>query len=76
LQFSNLRHKVYTLLGNGRAALFDLMDAVLVSRSVSSFAALSLSPVFRHRWSSLSEAVQDSQPLRSKLMTLYIEQLQ
>ena len=69
------RHKVYSLLGNGRAALFDLIDAVLVSRSVSSFAALSLSPVFRRRWSSLYEAVQDSQPPRSKLMTLYVEQM-
>lgn len=69
------RHKVYTLLGNGRDALFDLMDAVLVSRSVSSFAELSLSPVFRRRWSSLYEALQDSQPPRLKLMGLYVEQI-
>lgn len=58
------RHKVYTLLGNGKDALFDLMDAVLVSRSVTSFTELSLWPVFRRRWSSLYEAVQDSQPLQ------------
>lgn len=74
-QLRAFRHKVYTLLGNGRAALFDLMDAVLVSRSVSSFAELSLSPVFRRRWSSLYEAVQDSQPPRSSLMALYVKQL-
>ncbi len=74
-KLGEFRHKVYTLLGNGRDALFDLMDAVLVSRSVSSFAELSLSPVFRRRWSSLYEAVQDSQPPRPKLMQLYIEQI-
>lgn len=27
------RNKAYMLMGNGRDALFDLMDAVLVSRS-------------------------------------------
>lgn len=69
------RHKTYTLMGNGRDALFDLMDAVLVSRSVASFAELSLSPVFRRRWSSLYEALQDSEPPRTKLMQLYIEQI-
>jgi hypothetical protein len=62
-------------MGNGRDALFDLMDAVLVSRSVASFAELSLSPVFRRRWSSLYEALQDSEPPRTKLMQLYVEQI-
>ncbi len=69
------RHKAYTLMGNGRDALFDLIDAVLVSRSVYSFAELSLSPVFRRRWSSLYEALQDSAPPRTQLMQLYIEQI-
>jgi hypothetical protein len=71
----DFRHKAYTLMGNGRDALFDLMDAVLVSRSVYSFAELSLSPVFRRQWPSLYEAVQDSAPPRSKLMHLYLEQV-
>jgi DDE superfamily endonuclease len=69
------RHQVYTLLGNGRDALFDLMDAVLVSRSVSSFAELSLSPVFRRQWSSLYESLQDSNPPRQALMGVYLEQI-
>jgi hypothetical protein len=69
------RHKVYTVMGNGRDALFDLMDAVLVSRSVYSFAELSLSPVFRRQWSSLYEALQDSNPPRQKLMGVYLEQM-
>ena len=68
------RQQAYGLIGNGRAALFDLMDAVLVSRSVYSFAELSLSPVLRRRWSSLYEALPDSEPPRAKLMTLYVQQ--
>lgn len=71
----DFRHKAYTLMGNGRDAVFDLMDAVLVSRSVYSFAELSLSPVFRRQWSSLYEALQDSEPPRLQLMSLYIEQI-
>lgn len=69
------RHKAYTLIGNGRDALFDLMDAVLVSRSVYSFAELSLSPVFRRQWSSLYESLQDSNPPRQQLMDVYLEQM-
>lgn len=70
-----LRNQAYSLMGNGRDALFDLTDAVLVSRSVYSFAELSLSPVFRRQWSSLYEALQDSEPPRVKLMALYIKQM-
>jgi hypothetical protein len=69
------RHKAYSLMGNGRDALFDLMDAVLVSRHVYSFAELSLSTVFRRQWPSLYEALQDSEPPRLKLMELYLEQM-
>lgn len=61
-QLKAFRQGVYTLLGNGRDALFDLMDAVLVTRSVTSFAEFSLSAVFRRRWSSLYEAIADSTP--------------
>ncbi|XHX75752.1 MAG: transposase [Stenomitos frigidus ULC029] len=69
------RHQAYSMMGNGRDALFDLMDAVLSSRSVYSFAELSLSPVFRRQWSSLYESLQDSDPPRVKLMELYLEQV-
>src|SRR5512141_2855857 len=69
------RHQAYCLMGNGRDALFDLMDAVLVSRSVYSFAELSLSPVFRRQWPSLYESLQDSNPPRGELMGLYLEQI-
>ncbi len=69
------RTGVYTILGKARDALFDLMDAVLVTRSVDSFAELSVSPVFRRQWSSVYEAIQDGNPPRTELMKLYIKQL-
>ena len=74
-QLEAFRQSVYALLGNGRGALFDLMDAILVSRSVASFAELSLSSVFRRQWSSVYEAVADSQPPRRELLKLYIQHL-
>ncbi|MEH2464321.1 hypothetical protein [Nostoc sp.] len=40
-----------------------------------SLADLSLSPVFRRKWSSIYEALQDSRPQRQKLMQLYIKQM-
>jgi hypothetical protein len=74
-QLKQFRQGVYTLLGNAKDALFDLMDAVLVTRNVYSFVELSVSPVFRRQWSSIYEAVEDSKPPREALMRLYIEQL-
>lgn len=74
-QLKQFRSGVYTILGNAKDALFDLMDAVLVTRSVYSFVELSLSPVFRRQWSSIYEALEDSNPPREDLLRLYIEQL-
>ena len=74
-QLKQLRSRAYTILGNGKDALFDLMDAVLVTRSVYSFVELSGSAVFRRQWSSIYEGVEDSKPPREALMQLYIEQL-
>lgn len=62
------RNDIYRRLGNGRDALFDLMDAVLTTRSISSFAELSLSPVFRREWPSLYAGLQDGHPPRQNLM--------
>lgn len=62
------RHDIYIRLGNGRAALFDLMDAVLTTRSISSFVELSLSPFFRRQWPSIYAALQDGHPPRHNLM--------
>ena len=63
------------LLGKGKDAIFDLMDAVLTSPRVNSFVELSLSPVFRRAWSSLYAGLRHSRPPRQKLMKLAIEQI-
>ena len=74
-KLKQFRSGVYTILGKAKDALFDLMDAVLVTRSVYSFVELSVSPVFRRQWSSIYEALEDGNPPRSELMKLYIKQL-
>lgn len=71
-QLKGFRQSVYEVLGKGRDGIFDLMDAVLVSRSVTSFAELTLSAVFRRQWSSAYACVQDSQPPAQRLMKLYL----
>jgi hypothetical protein len=69
------RNEIYLKWGNGRDALYDLMDAVLTTQSISSFVELSLSPFFRRKWPSVSEALQDSRPPRDKLLESYCEQI-
>jgi len=77
-QFTKLiefRQAAYHCLGQARDAQFELTDAVLLSTAVSSFAALSLSPVFRRKWPSVYEAIQDGRPDRVGLLRLYTKQM-
>ncbi len=74
-KLKRFRQSAYTVLGKGKDAIFDLMDAVLTSPRVNSFVELSLSPVFRRAWSSLYAGLRNSKPPRRKLMQLYIEQV-
>lgn len=74
-KLKQFRQSAYTLLGKGKNAIFDLMDAVLTSPRVNSFVELSLSPVFRRAWSSLYAGLRHSRPSRQKLMKLAIEQM-
>ena len=69
------RNEAYQLLGTAKDSIFDLMDAVLTTRNIYSFAELSLSPVFRRKWPSLYEAIDDVRPKTNKLMKLYISQI-
>lgn len=69
------RQTAYKLLGKACDATFELTDAILLTRSAYCLADLSLCPVFRRRWPSIYEALQDSRPQRHKLMQLYIERL-
>ena len=74
-KLKQFRQGAYTLLGKGKDAIFDLMDAVLTSSRVNSFVELSVSPVFRRGWSSLYAGLRDSRPSRGKLLKLCIEQI-
>ncbi|MEH2079074.1 MAG: hypothetical protein V7K89_03390 [Nostoc sp.] len=46
----------------------------MLTHNVYSLADLSLSPVFRRKWSSIYEALQDSRPQQQKLMQLFLKQ--
>ena len=70
-----MRKRAYQLIGNGRDGLFNLMDAVLTSGSISSFAELSLSSVFERAWASLDKSIARSQPPAARLMQLYSQYL-
>ena len=69
------RQAAYTHLGKAHDATFELTDAILLTRNVYTLADLSLSPVFRRKWPSIYEAIQDTRPDRDKLMELYIKQM-
>ncbi|MFN6488108.1 MULTISPECIES: NF041680 family putative transposase [unclassified Nostoc] len=69
------RQAAYQHLGRAHDATFELTDAILLTRNAYSLADLSLSPVFRRKWPSIYEALQDSRPQRQKLMQLYIKQM-
>ena len=69
------RQAAYVALGPARDAVFELGDAVLLTPHASSFAEFSLSPMFRRKWPSVYEALQDSRPDRSALLRLYLDQM-
>ena len=77
-QLNNLiefRQVAYRCLGRAKDALFELSDALLVTPSMPSLAHLSLSPLFRRRWSSVYEALQDGSPNTEELLRLYSAQV-
>jgi hypothetical protein len=69
------RQQADQLLGKAKDAAFELSDAVLTTRNAGCLADFSLSPLFRRKWSSVYEALQDCRPKRDKLMRLYIQQI-
>jgi hypothetical protein len=69
------RQAAYACMGKGRDALFDLMDAILLTPAVNSLAELSLSPVFRRRWFSVYAALADGEVNREALLGLYSAQI-
>lgn len=69
------RQDIYQSLGRAKDVVFELMDAVLVTRSLSSFAELSLCPVFRRQWSSLYEGLADSRPKQRRHREILVQQI-
>ena len=67
-KLQTFRQAAYNYLGKAHDATFELTDAVLLTRSAYSLADLSLSPVFRRRWPSIYEALQDCRPQRRILL--------
>lgn len=74
-KLKQFRTEAYHLLGPAKDTTFELMDAVLLTRNAYSFAELSLSPVFRRKWPSLYESIEDCRPNRQKLMKLYLQEI-
>jgi len=74
-QLLEFRQAIYNNLRKAQDATFELMDALLLTRTAQSLADLSLSCVFRRQWPSVYEALQDTRPDRQQLMKLYIQQL-
>lgn len=72
-QLQEFRHAFYQRLGPARDALFELCDATLATAKPPSFAHLALSPLFRRRWPSLYEALQDGRPDSAGLMNLILD---
>ena len=74
-QLKAFRQAAYSHLGKAHDATFELMDAVMLTRNAYCLADFSLCPVFRRKWPSIYEALQDCRPQRQKLMQLYIKQM-
>lgn len=66
-QLQQFRQTIYECFGAVKDALFELMDAVLLSPSLPSFVRLSQSPVFRRQWSSAYAALHDGRLYQGKL---------
>lgn len=59
------RQTAYQHLDSAWDALFELSDAIIFTPVASSLAHVSVPPVFRRRWPSVYEAIEDGQGLES-----------
>jgi hypothetical protein len=74
-KLQEFRKSIYEYLGTAKDAVFEIMDAVLTSPSINSYVSLSMNPLFRRKWSSIYEALQDNRPARAKLMKLMVQEI-
>jgi hypothetical protein len=74
-QLQDFRQGLYDTLGTAKDALFDLMDALLVSACITSFVSLSQSPVVRRQWGSTYAGLQDSRLPRGPVLKRLVQQI-
>src|SRR5436853_7258533 len=67
------RHGMYHCFGNGKNALFNLVDALASETGASSFPELSFSPFFERTWASLYEALEDGQIDAERLREILVD---
>lgn len=70
------RQSIYDQMGKAKDAVFELMDAALVSESIPSFVSLSQSPVFRRQWPSVYAALQDGRLPQAPLLQELIRRVE
>lgn len=69
------RQAIYTCFLKAGDVLFEIVDALLLSPRLASFPELSCVPVFRRRWPSLYEGLEDGKVDETKLLETLTEQL-
>jgi DDE superfamily endonuclease len=70
---NEFRHGMYHCFGNGKDALFNLVDALCSEAGANSFPELSFSPFFERSWASLYEALEDGQIDAERLRQLFVD---
>src|SRR5260370_41976726 len=70
---NDFRHGMYGCFGNGKDALFNLVDALASEAGARSFPELSFSPFFERTWASLYEALEDGQIDAERLRKVFVD---
>ena len=70
---NDFRHGMYGCFGNGKNALFNLVDALASETGASSLPELSFSPFFERTWASLYEALEDGQIDAERLREILVD---
>jgi hypothetical protein len=70
---NEFRHGIYRSFGNGRDALFNLVDALASEPGARSFPELSFSPFFERTWASLYEALEDGRIDAERLREVFAD---
>ena len=66
-------HGMYKCFGNGKDALFNLVDVLSSEAGARSFPDLSLSPFCERSWASVDEALEDGQIDAEQLRKVFVD---